>query len=109
MTLEQMVSALVSWFGGVGGASLKLPNGWFGRPFDNLHRLTAAQVDGNEMVLVLDDMQRMSISTPASIRVEPKSASLIGASRVEWRWVEYGTSAAHVEVFEGGDVEFHVS
>lgn len=102
-----MVAAVVTWFSGVRGASLKLPNGWFGRPYDNLHQLTGARVSGDALVLVLDERQELSISSPESLRLEPKSLSFVGAKRIVWRWDEYGSNESHVESFVGGELEFH--
>ena len=106
MTLEQMVVVIVKWFSTVGGASLKLPSGWFGRPYDNFHRLTGARVLGNALLLELDDRQELSVSAPQSVHVEPRSLSIVGSEMIEWRWLEYGSNDPHAEVFDGGDVEF---
>lgn len=104
-----MRAVVVNWFSAVGGAGLKLPSGWFGRPYDNLHRLTGARVLGDVLVLELDDRQKLSISAPQSVQVEPKSLKLVDAGRIEWRWYEYGSNDPHLEVLGAGDVEFLLS
>jgi hypothetical protein len=108
MTPEQIVTVIVEWFDRVHGASLKLPNGWFGRPYDNLHRLTRATFSAGTVIVVLDECQELSISSPGSVSVDPKELRLVNSTRIVWRWVEYGSTEVHVDVFEGGDVEFAI-
>jgi hypothetical protein len=108
MTPEQIVAVIVEWFGRVNGASLKLPNGWFGRPYDNLHRLTSATANAGTVIVVLDERQELSISSPGSVTIDPKALRLVNSTRIVWRWAEYGSTEFHVEVFEDGDVEFMI-
>lgn len=90
------------------GASLKLPNGWFGRPYDNLHQLTSAKGTDGSVVIILDGQQSLSLEGQLYGEVVSNDIlRLAGFSRAVWDWIEYGPSGkAHHEQFEGGVVEF---
>jgi hypothetical protein len=42
------------WFKKEWGGSLLLPDGWFGRPYDNQHSLTSVEESGDDLSLILD-------------------------------------------------------
>lgn len=42
MTVERTLQTVLTFFADFNVAGLKLPDGWFGRPYDNLHQLTTA-------------------------------------------------------------------
>lgn len=51
MTAEKLpqviAEAIAMFFANHEVASLKFPSGWFGRPYDNWHRLTGVSIDGD--------------------------------------------------------------
>jgi hypothetical protein len=55
MTVDQLRDLVDAFFSRSGGASLKLPSGWFGRPHDNFHELTSATVVDSTLIIVLDE------------------------------------------------------
>jgi hypothetical protein len=108
MTLQRMLLDVVNWFNATGGGSLRLPSGCFGRPFDNQHRLSDSRLVGSQMVLVLDGMQKLTITSPKVVRAERDLLCIVGSDAIEWRWREYGTNhREHVDSFTGGELEFH--
>ncbi len=106
MKIEETVPLIYGWFAAVKVASLKLPNGWFGRPYDGQHRLNWAKVRGSELEIVFDDHQNISMSEPIDIETHSDSLRIVSSSHIVWRWVEYGSTRTHEEVFKGGAVEF---
>ena len=46
-------------------ASLRLPSGWFGRPHDNWHQLTQATMEGENLLVRLDDTQVLTLQAEA--------------------------------------------
>lgn len=78
MVVPPRVETIRSWFLRNDGGSLELPDGWFGRPYDNVHRLTNVSLHADALHLALDD--RLFITAQGSITVEADDASLtIGA------------------------------
>ena len=47
-------------------ASLRLPSGWFGRPHDNMHRLSGVGVDGDHVLVTLDETQVLTLDAADS-------------------------------------------
>lgn len=47
-------NTIKEWFGKRWGASMVLPDGWYGRPYDNLHTLTSLEQSGESLIVVLD-------------------------------------------------------
>lgn len=48
------VNSIQKWFGVEFGGSLYLPDGWFGRPYDNQHILTAISETEDSLIITLD-------------------------------------------------------
>ncbi len=106
MTADEILGVVMTWFRQVGGASLQLPSGWFGRPFDNLHRLTSGTVAADRLLLVLDDQLLLSLAHPRTVVYDQKNLRLSGFDHATWDWDEYGGGKSHLETFEGGEVSF---
>src|ERR1051325_7614119 len=49
------------WFKDEYGGSLLLPDGWYGRPYDNQHALTSVEESGETLTIVLDGKLRLRL------------------------------------------------
>lgn len=107
MSVEEILEFVGDWFAGVGGASLKLPSRWFGRPHDNQHRLTGASVSAGRLLLELDRSLLLTLAHPSSVAVEGGCLEIAGFTHGTLDWDDFGGSASHLETFEAGVVEFH--
>lgn len=47
------------WFGQYGSGALHLPDGWFGRPYDNQYTLTSIEETAGRLTLILGDTLRL--------------------------------------------------
>jgi hypothetical protein len=86
-------------------ASLRLPSGWFGRPYDNWHDLTESGAEGGALLIRLDDSQVLTIEADSV-----SSEGLVLRIHVRggrWRWTDYGGDAEHEETLGPGLVEFY--
>lgn len=54
MPISEMARVITEFFDDQMAAELVLPNGWFGRPYDNLHQLTGCTAAGDKMRIELD-------------------------------------------------------
>ena len=86
-------------------ASLRLPLGWFGRPYDNWHQLTETATEGSEVLIRLDDSQVLTLEVEGMSPVGRTLRVTIQGGR--WHWTEYGGDIEHDEVLGPGVVEFH--
>ena len=106
MTLQTTLTRVLEFFASVGYAGLILPNGWFGRPYDNLHQLTRAEVIDGDLVVELDEQLVLTFRGPAQASTSANRLRLAGFSALLWDWQEYGSLAPHHEEFVDGEVEF---
>lgn len=100
-----VAEAVQAFFAEHASASLRLPSGWFGRPFDNLHRLTKVATEHDDVVVRLDDRQVLVLHAEAVSSQDRILRLSIRGGR--WDWIEYGGTREHTEVLGPGDVEFH--
>ena len=106
MTAEEVLWALRDWFGQVSAAGLKLPSGWFGRPYDNLHRLSSAQLIADRLTIVLDEQMILMLARPTAVRYRNGNLVISGFDHCVWDWREYGSGQPHLETFVKGEIEF---
>ena len=100
-----VVAAVSAFFAEHEVASLRLPTGWFGRPYDNWHELTGATAEDENVLVRLDDKQVLTLRADT---VSPLGRVLrVAILGGRWHWTEYGGDRKHTEVLGPGDVEFH--
>jgi len=103
VTTEKWVDA---WFQRTGGGSLVLPDGWFGRPFDNLHQLTFSCARPNAILIELDDQLHLLLNGSVQIVEEDAALVLKGFTSCVFVWLEYGGGQTHRQVYDTGEVRF---
>lgn len=107
ITAHDVLQVVRGWFGDVGLASLKLPSGWFGRPYDNLHQLTWSEVRGAKVFVELDGILHLIITAPTAVTVEGNDLRVSGFTQLVFDRQDYGSSpASHAEVFTSGVLRF---
>jgi hypothetical protein len=106
MASSKALQELLDFFESVGFAGLKLPNGWFGKPHDNLHRLTEAYLVDEKMIIELDGRLKLTLTGSIEARRDGLSLSLNEFSIADWRWQEYGSNVIYRESFTGGKIRF---
>ena len=107
MTLSEVTQAVEAFFADNSHAGLVLPSGWFGRPYDNLHRLTECTAEGSTVRVELDGQHQLSFEGGALLAVrEPERLTLRGFATLTWDWRSYGSLEEHHEIFSGGEVAF---
>lgn len=86
-------------------ASLRLPSGWFGRPYDNWHQLTDV-TNEDDLVLVRLDLDQVLRLHVLGVAVQGRSLQ-IAVRGGTWAWTSYGGDDRHQEQVGAGTVEFH--
>lgn len=96
------LDAISAWFDEAGTASMELPGGWFGRPYDNLHRLTWSTVRDNKIFLELDTQLHLFLADVEIVEVAEREL-VLQCRQLVFDWREYGSSQRrHAEVHENG-------
>lgn len=97
--------AVRTFFAEHGFASLRLPSGWFGRPYDNGHELTETGVQGADVLICLDGTQVLTLDAETvSVAGRVLRITIRGG---RWRWTGYGSDVTHDDAVGPGIVEFH--
>lgn len=102
--------ALADWYATALTASVELPDGWFGRPYDNMHRLTGADFRDDKIFVELDGQLHLILADPLVTNNEPGEFEL-RCGHVVFDWCDFGAvGSRHPRLFhDGGRVCFHAS
>lgn len=103
---ESPLQEVVAWFRKAGAAGLILPDGWFGRPYDSLHRLTFSVQRPRAMLLELDSQLYLLATGNVSVKAKEQALKLSGFAQLVFCWQEYGGSTTHTRTFNSGQVQF---
>ena len=96
---------LDEWFAQTGGGGLVLPDGWFGRPHDNIHRLTFAAVRPCWLIVELDSRLLLTFRDVKDVLRENGELVVRGFSSLVLDRKEYGSERGHVRHYPGGTVK----
>ena len=79
------------WFKDEWGGSLLLPDGWYGRPYDNRHSLTSTEETGEELTVILD--RKLTLCFEGLKSVEARKGELVFGpfNKLRFDWETYGT------------------
>jgi len=81
------------WFSREWGGSLYLPDGWFGRPYDNQHCLSSFRQINNRTELVLDNHLHLVFHCLERVYDAGRELHFIGFTELEFTWVGYGENS----------------
>ena len=105
MTPSEVAKAVGTFFAGHAAAGLVLPSGWFGRPYDNFHRLTACTAAGDTVHVELDGQLNLLFEGPGTLAVRDGDSLVVsGFTRLLWDWRPYGSLESRHTVFSDGKV-----
>lgn len=102
------VAAVCDHFQKYDRVGLVLPDGWFGRPYDNLLSLTSVEGSSNAMRIGLDDDLFLDFHGPVEVASTMIKVVISAFEKLIWTWHESDTGTAHTEKFTDGDVKFLV-
>jgi hypothetical protein len=108
MSAQAALEAVGEWFATAKLAGLELPNGWFGRPYGNLHQLTWAQARGDKLLLELDGQLHLLVTKPSIVETDRACLRIGYFEQAVFDWQEYGgVRTPHADIFDGGWITFH--
>lgn len=106
MTAADAGKALESFFGEHRAVTMKLPNGWFGRPYDFVCRVVELSWSADCVVVALEGPVHLVFTGPVSATVVGRVLELSMFRSLFWERPVFGTAGFVREVFAEGTVEF---
>ena len=70
--------------------SLSFWGSWFGKPYDNIHRIVGADSSDDTTVVYFDHAESLIIDAPQDWSLDSGSLLVGGAERVRFQWFYYG-------------------
>ena len=95
--MSSTTTLIQNWFTRTWGGGLVLPDGWFGRPFDNIHRLTDVSQSSGLLRIVLDDQLTLTFNGDELV--------IDGYSELSFDWKEYGSDLPHSYIYQDGQTK----
>jgi hypothetical protein len=94
------------WFKDEWGGSLVLPDGWYGRPYDNQHAVTSISEVGDGLTLILDQKLTLCFEGLKSVEVRHRELVLGPFDKLRFEWAAYGTGGEHgMREYQTGEVK----
>ncbi len=101
---KSMKSKVRAWFRKHGGGTLYLPDGWFGRPYDNIHMLVAVTETPSSLTVVLADGVSLCFEGLKAVATCGNDLVFIGFDRCEFVNLDDGNAVPDRRVYSGGVV-----
>jgi|SRR5579859_374882 len=79
------------WFKDEAGGSLFLPDGWYGRPYDNWHALTSIEESGNTLTIILDQKLTLRFDGLKSVKAQKRELTFGPFEKLRFEWEGFGT------------------
>ena len=95
------------WFAKEHGGGLILPDGWFGRPYDNQHQLTLIKHEDNTLTLVLDSRLMLMFEGLRGVKFQGHDLVLSEFTKLHCEFHSYDDAGSqHKTQYSDGEVKF---
>lgn len=74
--------------------TLRMFGDWFGRPMDNVHRVTDAKGDADRLILSFNNAEKLTVWNPSGYSTIGYTIRIADADQVRWEWYYYGRDHA---------------
>ena len=88
--VDEMARCLRNQCSAVNPGTLRFWGDWFGRPYDNQHRLVNCENDGQLLRLHFDGRETLSLWSPGELFIGEGKFKVNVADRLLWEWFSYG-------------------
>src|SRR5277367_6074660 len=93
------------WFKDEWRGTLLLPDGWYGRPYDNQHALTSIEESGESLTVVLDRKPTLHFDGLKEIRVQERDLVFGPFEKLRFDWESFGTDGKRgAKEYRSGEV-----
>ena len=79
--------------------SLRFWGQWFGRPYDNIHRLVGCEGSGHLLRLLFNEGETLTVWSPSGLVSKRLTFQIADAARVRWEWFSYGRPKIAANLF----------
>ncbi|MSP13841.1 MAG: hypothetical protein EXR62_12905 [Chloroflexi bacterium] len=104
MAEKEMGDIILRWFQIARVGGLVLPDGWFGRPYDNTHQLTHLEIWSHKLLIELDDQLLLIFTDIKKVRIENSELLLTDFVQLVFDYQEYVNLSPHARVYKDGEV-----
>ena len=105
MTPAEMTTFVRRWFAEAEQAlGPILPDGWFGRPYDNLYMLKDVQVAGDVLTVHLSEDTKLVFERLERVYLDDSDLVFDGFRTCALRWKDYGGEEARERSYNTGQV-----
>jgi hypothetical protein len=87
------------------GGSLMLPDGWYGRPYDNQHSLTSVSESEGALGLILDQKLELRFEGLKSVCSRHHELVLGPFDRLRFKWEAYDDGRRLMKEYRTGEVK----
>lgn len=70
--------------------SLRFWGVWFGRPYDNIHRIVSCEAQADMLKLTFNEQETLSVWSPEGLDAQSGAFRIARAAKVRWEWFSYG-------------------
>jgi hypothetical protein len=106
MTEMSFKNIIQQWFKDEWGGSLLLPDGWYGRPFDNQHSLTSVEEMDETLIMVLDQKLRLRFDGLKAVQAKKGELTFGPFDRLHFEWESFGTDGKRgVKDYQVGEMK----
>lgn len=105
------------------GGSMCFYGEWFGRPYDNFHRVKRASIINDTLTIQFEGGEILTAASPGNIKNTEKEFIIVDAESIEWTWFYYErtqsseihrgyvyqkkANGSYTKSFNGKEVIFH--
>jgi hypothetical protein len=87
---DQIAQRIRSALPNIKSGSLRFWGSWFGRPYDNWHRIVDCHAEGEILQVRFNEGELLSVLSPHDASIDEKTFRIDDAERVRWEWFYYG-------------------
>ena len=87
---RQIAKRVNSLLPNVKAGTLRIWGEWFGRPYDNYHRIVGCEADDGSVQVSFNEGETMTLWNPRGFHIDRDTFRIGAADRVRWEWYYYG-------------------
>jgi hypothetical protein len=84
------MTAVQAAFPSLPSGTLRFWGVWFGRPYDNIHRIVSCSAYDDVLTLLFNEAETLTVRAPRRATVDAQVFRIRSADEVRWEWYSYG-------------------
>lgn len=86
----QLIATRINAASALKTGALRFWGEWFGKPYDNAHKIIACSAAGKILRLDFQNGETLTIAAPEDLDLSANTFSIRDAAAVRWEWFYYG-------------------